>query len=83
MRRNFIAIGIAVMLLCIPLVAYLSSRGSADGKDGQVRRCTEVLHEIWLESLSDEQYVAAEEWPQECRGLTEQQYMAAAIAAMR
>lgn len=82
-RASLVAISIGGMLLCIPLVAYLSDRGSVDDKEVQIQRCTEVLHEVWLESLSDEQYTAADERPRECRGLTDAEYFAAAIAGTR
>ena len=80
---SLVAISIAGMLLCIPIAAYLLGRGSEGDRRNQVQHCTQVLHEIWVESLNDQQYTAAEERPRECRGLTEAQYFAAAIAATR
>lgn len=79
---SLVAISIGV-LLCIPIVAYISGRGSDGDQRNQIQRCTQVLHELWVESLNDQQYTAAEEWPRECRGLTKAQYFAAAIAATR
>lgn len=80
---SLVAISIGMLLCSIPIVAYLSARGSESERRDQIQRCTQVLHEIWVESLNDQQYTAAEDRPGECRGLTEAQYFAAAIAATR